>query len=543
MINIRLIMQRSFLILLLCGAVFVALPCLPVRADDDYAPDNAGEIYVLVAGWGFEGSEDGEFWNPSGIAVDSDGYVYVADRDNHRIQKFTSNGVFVDKWGWYGPDPGQMRFAAGVTVDGAGNVYVADMENYRVQKFTADGEFVIEWGEEAPPWVREADPVTGAVIWVAPELEDGQFFLPSGIGTDASGYVYVSDEYRIQKFTTQGVFVTEWFIEIFNEKFYPSVMAPDASGNVYVSVTGASVDVAFNHIIYKFDSSGGLVTKWGSEGGLPIGKFSAPGGIAIDSEGNVYISDAGNKRIQKYTPTGAFLTQWGDEDTLSGPSKMAIDADDNVYVIDGVIIKKFAVRGQVSTDPDPDTGDCTYSINPTGESFTKKGGKGTIEVTASRIDCEWKAVSELAWVTIIEGSSGTGYGSVSFSVSPNTARQARSGTLDIAGQEFAVTQDGSVTNSIVCPSSYLLGLRDSRLEVLRGFCDRVLTASAPGRELIGLYYRHGPEVIELLERSPALRRSAAQALEGIAAWLELLRPRRQPVGRLSLPPPLPPAGS
>ncbi len=54
--------------------------------------------YVFIAEWGVAGAGNGQFNEPSGIAVDRDGNVYVADRGNHRIQKFTNNGQFITKW-------------------------------------------------------------------------------------------------------------------------------------------------------------------------------------------------------------------------------------------------------------------------------------------------------------------------------------------------------------------------------------------------------------------------------------------------------------
>ncbi len=85
------------------------------------------------------------FNQPTGIAVDSSGFVYVAD-GNNRIQKFTSDGQFVAKWGSYGHGDGEFQYPRGIAVDSSGFVYVADYENNRIQKFTSDGQFVDKWG-------------------------------------------------------------------------------------------------------------------------------------------------------------------------------------------------------------------------------------------------------------------------------------------------------------------------------------------------------------------------------------------------------------
>ncbi len=69
---------------------------------------------------------DVQFMEPSGVAVDSSGKVYVADKRNHRIQKFDSIGTYITQWGSYGSGDGQFWKPDGVAVGSSGNVYVAD---------------------------------------------------------------------------------------------------------------------------------------------------------------------------------------------------------------------------------------------------------------------------------------------------------------------------------------------------------------------------------------------------------------------------------
>ena len=86
----------------------------------------------MINNWGTEGSGDGEFYHPQGVAVASDGNVYVADAWNHRIQKFTSRGVCVSKWGTDGTGDGQFRYPSDIAVASDGSVYVADSYNNRI---------------------------------------------------------------------------------------------------------------------------------------------------------------------------------------------------------------------------------------------------------------------------------------------------------------------------------------------------------------------------------------------------------------------------
>jgi hypothetical protein len=99
------------------------------------APTPAPSV-VFVRKWGTLGSEDGEFWFPKGVAVASDGSVYVADTENMRIQKFTPEGVFVSKWGARGSGDGKFQDPVGVAAASDGSVYVADRSNHRIQKFS-----------------------------------------------------------------------------------------------------------------------------------------------------------------------------------------------------------------------------------------------------------------------------------------------------------------------------------------------------------------------------------------------------------------------
>ena len=91
---------------------------------------------VFVSKWGTQGSGDGQFVLPEGVAAVSDGNVYVADTENHRIQKFTSEGLFVSRWGKDGSGDGEFDFPVGVAVAPDGNVYVAEWNNRRIQKFS-----------------------------------------------------------------------------------------------------------------------------------------------------------------------------------------------------------------------------------------------------------------------------------------------------------------------------------------------------------------------------------------------------------------------
>jgi DNA-binding beta-propeller fold protein YncE len=100
---------------------------------------NTGTFLIT---WGSPGSGDGQFNSPVGVAVDGSGNVFVADTsppasetNNSRIQEFTNTGTFVRTWGCPGTGDGQFNEPSGVAVDASGNVFVTDHNNSRSQKF------------------------------------------------------------------------------------------------------------------------------------------------------------------------------------------------------------------------------------------------------------------------------------------------------------------------------------------------------------------------------------------------------------------------
>jgi DNA-binding beta-propeller fold protein YncE len=175
-----------------------------------------------VRSFGREGSGDGELRNPLAVAVDAEDNIYVADTDNHRIQKFTRDGKFLARWGSRGGEPGQLNLPSGIAVDRRGSVYVVDTDNQRIQKFDLNGKFLAQWG-------------TGGG-------KPGQFYRPKGAALDGEGNLYVADcnNHRVQKFDPTGRFLGAFGTggAERGELSFPAAVAVDDAGNIYVTDSG-----------------------------------------------------------------------------------------------------------------------------------------------------------------------------------------------------------------------------------------------------------------------------------------------------------------
>ena len=129
-------------------AVCFSFSTIGIITFHDVFGEQNGSRFSISKLVGEEGSGDGQFRVPHSIAFDSLKNVYVTDTNNHRVQKFTSDGQFVSKWGTEGTGDGEFSLPLGIDTDSLDNVYVADQGKSDIQKFTSDGQFVSKWGTE-----------------------------------------------------------------------------------------------------------------------------------------------------------------------------------------------------------------------------------------------------------------------------------------------------------------------------------------------------------------------------------------------------------
>jgi len=297
---------------------------------------------------------DGQFNYPYGMTVGASGSVYVAGTGNDRIQKFDSSGTFLAKWGTYGTGAGQFHAPEGVAVALSGDVYVTDAHNHRIQKFNSIGTFLFMWGWGVDDGSPTFQTCTSGCQAGSFGTGDGQLDNPYGVAVDASGNVYVAEEgnHRIQKFDSTGTFVTKWgmYGSGDDQLNSPAGVAVDASANVYVADAANNRIQKFDKngtsvVMWGWgvdDGSSAFQTCTGGcqtgISGSGDGQFSNPSGVWVDASGNVYVADQYNHRIQKFDSTGTLLTKWGtlgsSDGQLDNPFDVAVDASGNVYVDD-----------------------------------------------------------------------------------------------------------------------------------------------------------------------------------------------------------------
>jgi DNA-binding beta-propeller fold protein YncE len=389
------------------------------------APANMGMVgtndsafnIVAFAGTGTAGSYAGTSGNPQtaqfnvpeGIAFDSNGNMFVADRNNHVIRKISTSGVvtvFAGTVGVAGNTNGagiaaKFDYPIRLAIDGANNIYVADRNNARIRKITPAAVVTTIAGSTAGS-------------------DATQFKWPLDVAVTSDGSkIYVADakNNRIQQISNSGgVYTTSLLAGQITAGFAggngaeakfnnPSGVAIDPNGNVLVADRGNNcirkITVAKN--VYRFAGVAGVPGDIDAPNG--VATFDEPFGITIANDGCVYVADIGNHNIRRVSSNGLFVHTVAGNSKIAGntignysrfnlPTDVAIDNSDNFYVVDcnNHNIRKLVPQTRVLqithgwTQSTPHPGVTWYKYKGNGFYLPSEGNNKTQSIDVLDID-------------------------------------------------------------------------------------------------------------------------------------------------------------
>jgi uncharacterized protein (TIGR03437 family) len=426
---------------------------------------SSGTITSIVGNGtqGFSGdggpATNAQFCEPTDLALDSAGNIYVSDVCNHHVRKISGgliSTVAGDGTRGYSADGSAAASARlsqpnGVAADANGNIYIADLGNNRVRK-VSNGVITTVAGNGTSGFGGDDGPATSA------RLE------PTGVTADAAGNLYVIGNYRVRRISN-GIITTlagngttgpggdngPAASAQFNLSYAVAGLAVDGEGSVYVPDYGNNRIRKISKGIITTVAGSGALGFSGDNGPATAARLYGPKGVAIDAAGNLYIADSGNNRIRKVS-NGIITTIAGNGNSgfggdngpasnaqLSGPSAVAVDTSGFIYVAD-----RINARIRVLT---PSNDSCTYSVSPTSLLVPSAGGTLALSIQTAA-SCSWTLSGLPDWATA--GTySGTGTTSISITFASNTG-SARTSDLTIGGAVVHVAQkSGAAVPSIV----------------------------------------------------------------------------------------------
>jgi sugar lactone lactonase YvrE len=405
--------------------------------------------------------------NPSGVAVDAAGNLFIADTFDQRVLEVSPSGIVTTV---VGPAAG-LNYPQGVAVDAAGDLYIADTNNHRVRRVSPSGVITTVAGNGTYGFSGDGGPATAA-----------QLFYPSGVAVDAAGDLYIADvdNSRIREVWPSGVITTvagngtigfggDGGPATAAELNDPVGVAVDAAGNLYIADNNNDRVREVQTIKGAITPQSAITTVAGGgslglgDGGPATAAEVFPTGVAVDAAGNLYIADNGSARVREVAPSGTIITVAGNGTYGFGgdggpataaefehPTGVAVTAAGNLYINDqgNARVRKVInpARQLVVTAPPPDS--------------VQAGTPFTVAVTVE--DASGNAVSGyVGYVTLALGSGSppgamlteppalvnANNGVATFQVTLNTPGSGYTLRAAVAGLTGATTAPFNVTGS------------------------------------------------------------------------------------------------
>lgn len=351
-----------------------------------------------------------ELSQPQYLAVDRQGDLFIADTGNNVVREVSASGNISTLAGTgtagYSGDVGpaasaQLQGPQGVAVDQLGDVFIVDSSNYRVRKVSPTGVITTVVGNGGNGATGDGGPATSATIngsygvsvdaagniflasyYAIREVSNGvintvagtgalysgdngaapsaQFNAPAGVAVDGSGNLFIADgNNRLRRVAANGIVTTiagngaccggvSSGVSALGPNVSPDSVAVDTAGDIFITdFFGAVRKVSANGIITTVAGIGlsGLSGDGGPATNAQIA--NSPGGVAVDTSGNIYFADTGNNLVRKVSTSGTISTVAGTGTAgssgdggqataaqLSQPNGVAVDAAGNLYIAD-----------------------------------------------------------------------------------------------------------------------------------------------------------------------------------------------------------------
>ena len=319
----------------------------------------------------------------NGVAIDNLGNIYVSDESN-RVRKINTLGIINTVVGTgtqgYTGDGGpataaELNGPIGLAIDAAGNLYIADNDNNVIRKVNSVGIISTVAGHGIPPNNHGYAGDGG-------QATDANLYLPYYVAVDLIGNLYISDgdNFKIRKVNSLGIITTFAGSTTATSSGMggqataagiglPGGVAADTEGNVYFSDVG-------NCVVYKVDTSGIIniiagnshFGYAGDNGAAIVAELNRPSGITLDKLGNLYIADLSNNRIRKVTNA-----------TTAGIKEIALSSE-------GVLIYPNPTNGVFVIEPSNETKQIMQVYDVTGKIVLSQSINGKTIIDANSLN-------------------------------------------------------------------------------------------------------------------------------------------------------------